>query len=188
MLMASEITPFNKRRFDECMAWFMRKYNRHLTQFQAVKLHVMSDAFHILEYGVPIIGGEPEAWPKGPVVAAAYTHVMSVGGGSETSDILLGGRDANMPNVVRLSARADSPFDPDDFSESEITAMERAWGTVIGHFKDEAGDDYFHSEGTFIGRAYRKARKTNQPIDWKDVVMAYDELYPTDHSNILVVI
>src|ERR1035437_7268175 len=71
----SQLLPFNESRFDACMAYLARKHQRLLTKYDMVKLHVMTDIYHVVEQGKPVIGGSISAWTFGPVVGKAFNRL-----------------------------------------------------------------------------------------------------------------
>ena len=179
-----QVSPFNQARFDQCMLWFMRKHGRPLSQFPMVKLHVMTDAYHLLAAGMPVIGGKAEAWPKGPVVKKAYDRIMRIARNAKDrrESPFVVDTDPNL-NFYRFGPRQSEDLDADDFSLSEVQAMELAWGAVTGKHKGKDGEDYFHDPDTFIGRAWHAAKEGNSPIDWEVVFDSYDELHCSDHRG-----
>jgi hypothetical protein len=79
--------------------------------------------------------------------------------------------------------RPRRPFDADDFSPSEESAMNQA----VDLLKDktfEAAVEYFHSPGTFMGRAWLAARAGGRDIAWTDIIKEYYNLHGGDHSSI----
>jgi hypothetical protein len=126
----SQLAPFNEHRFDAIMAYFSRKYGRNLSQYDMMKLHVMTDVFHVLETAKPVIGGSLEPWQYGPVVRPAYNRVAKWWHdfdrtGKHPESFRLVEQDGN---AKRFESAVE--IDEDDFSDSEKAAMEAAWGVV----------------------------------------------------------
>jgi len=173
----SQLMPFNEHRFDSCMALLSSKHNQELTQYDMVKLHVMTDIFHTLKHGKPVIGGPLSRWPRGPVVKEAYNRVRHWGHEWDKNDA--------QPDLFRILRKKNKSFyfkpivsvGQDEFSPSELTAMEEAWKAVMT--KDWSGSQkFFHDDSTFVGRAWKAAGGDGTPIDWRDVVRAYQATHP----------
>lgn len=179
----NQLTPFNEHRFDACMTYLAREHGRSLTQYEMVKLHIMADVFHVLEYGTPIIGGSVERWPHGPVVRRAYNRLMGwwrrfqeTGEQSEQFSA-----EPYQNKQVIFSPKKQTDFD--DLSESEIDALEKAWDT-ISRMDWTRSQSFFHDPEFFMGRAWSNARAEGRPIDWLEIIDAYDESTGEDHSHI----
>lgn len=184
----SQLQPFNEARFDSAIAYLVRKNQRPLSKYEIVKLHVLMDIIHTLGHGSPIIGGKLEAWDLGPVVDEAYARLETWCNQLEYDD----GELDNFTVEVRGKRKYLSPkftADPEDFSASELQAMEQAWAQFIpmmdrGFTGYKESREYFHSDDTYIGRAYNKAKAESRDIDWNDIIDAYDQIHQTDHSDI----
>jgi len=180
--MTSQLSPFNENQFDRCMLWFCVNKGKSLNQYDMVKLHVLTDIFHTLDYGLPVIGGTMRPWPYGPVVQDAYFRIMnvySVKGPFKMS--------SGSGNTRQFSPSECAEIDPDDFSVSEVKAMERAWLVhKIEHPGFNDSQRYFHEpSASFIGKAYDAAQREGRNLSWEDIVTAYDEESGEDHSHVL---
>src|SRR4051794_15408033 len=71
----SQITPFNQHRFDAVIRYLSARHGRTLTQNDIVKIHVMTDVYHVIDYGMPVMGGQLEPWKHGAVVQRAYNRI-----------------------------------------------------------------------------------------------------------------
>lgn len=182
----SQLLPFNERRFDACMAYISTRFGRRLSQYDMMKLHVLTDIFHTLRTARPIIGGSLEPWKYGPVVSVAYHRVAHWGRrydhtGEHPESFRLVEQDGNANRFIPAA-----PPDEDDFSEAEKAAMEQAWSTVKD-LLDDWGQcaAFFHSpQASFIGLAWKQAHDEDRPIDWREIIDAYDQFHHTDHSHI----
>jgi len=181
--MPSQLAPFNQHQFDRCMQWFL-KYHGPLTQIQMLKLHVMTDVFHVLQHGSPVIGGDLRKWEWGPLVPSAWGHLNQ-----ETKRYQQGitpysfAVEPTKSNANMFSVPENTAVDEDEFSPSEIQAMKRAWKT-IGGSRWKQIERFFHSPENFMGKAWTDAGPKNSPIDWNEIIEAYDEKSGEDHSHI----
>ena len=73
--MIYELQPFNETRFDACMAWVAKQFDRTLSQYEAVKIHALADALHVVQHHRPIIGGRLQKLTYGPVALRALNRV-----------------------------------------------------------------------------------------------------------------
>lgn len=184
----NQLQPFNEVRFDSAIGYLSHIHKRPLSKFEAVKLHFLADVFHTLWTGTPIIGGTLEAWPNGPVAEEAYARLEQWCDRFEYN--------GESPEHFRIREKGRLRYlepnfepDPEDFSSREIKALEEAWNLLMpmmdrgyeGYMEAQA---YFHSDKTFIGRAYNKAKANARTIDWNDIIDAYDEVNGTNHSHI----
>ncbi len=168
------------------MAYFGTKYGRKLSQYDMMKLHILSDIFHTLETGSPMIGGSLEPWKHGPVVKNAYNRVACWAYRYDQT--------GEQPDRFRLvdqqgnSNRFEptAPPDEDDFSDTEKAAMQKAWETVIPLLDNwNKCERFFHApDASFIGCAWANATQAGRDIDWHDIVDCYDRFHQTDHSHI----
>jgi hypothetical protein len=179
----TRLIPFNPSRFDVCLAYVAKHYDRPLTLFELVKYHVMTDVFHVLKHGHQAIGGELRPWPYGPVVEEAYnrlkhwelSHEESGGTFQPTEYRILKG------DLATFSPNAQ--FDPEDLSQSELEAM----GEAISLLKPMSFDSayrFFHHDESFMGRAYKIAVAEDRALSWNDIIDSYDAIWGTDHQNI----
>lgn len=178
----NQISPFNEVRFDVCMAYLSRKHGRSLTQYDMVKLHLMTDVFHTLEHGKPVIGGAVQAWDFGPLVPDAYNRLRHW-----TYKFDESGFQPESLSIVDRRGRsweflATQPVDAADFSPSELAAMDRAWDAIMGLDWTES-QAYFH-ERSFVGRAWSHARREGRDMDWNEIIDEYDAEHRTDHGHI----
>ncbi len=181
-----QIAPFNEVRFDACMAYLSQQHSRTLTQYDMVKLHLMTDVFHTLKHAKPVIGGPIQAWDLGPVVPDAYNRIMRWTYRHEESGF--------QPDSFQIIDRCGKSWEfkssqeisRAEFSESEIEAMEQAWNAFM-HLTWEQSQDYFH-EKSFVGRAWAKARAEGSSMEWDEVIDEYDRENRTDHSHIKALI
>lgn len=179
----SQLLPFNQHRFDACLTYLMREHGKPLTQYDIVKLHVMTDVFHVLEHGTPVIGGELSPWEHGPLVKRAYDRIMGWWRRVKETDRQPAHFHVEHQANKRIAFSATDNPDYDDLSESEIEAMDRAWNVVMT--KDwESLREYFHDPDQFMGYAWSKAKADKRGIDWDDIIDAYDRLHKQDHSHI----
>jgi hypothetical protein len=182
----SQLLPFNEHRFDAVMAYVAHRYGRHLSQYDMMKLHVLTDVYHTLETAKPVIGGSLEAWQYGPVVKPAYDRVAYWWHEYDRS-----GRQPSMFKLVEQdgNTRWFEPsvgIDADDFSEAEERAISRAWETLSGMRGDwKRCEAFFHEpDASFVGAAWDAAKRAGRAIDWNDVIDAYDRFNHENHSHI----
>jgi len=188
----SQLQPFNEARFDAAIAWLAWKHDRSLSKYEIVKLHVLMDVFHVIEFGSPIIGGRLAPWELGPVMDEAYGRVddwcdqFDYGGASPANFKI------SAKGTLRYLTPTITP-EPGDFSASELAAMERAWELLMpmmnkGYNGYLESKEFFHSDTTFIGRAYNKAKLEDRAIDWNEIIDAYDAINHTDHTSVKIII
>lgn len=183
----SQLAPFNEHRFDQAMVYFSRKYGRKLSQYDMMKLHVMTDIFHVLTTAKPAIGGSLESWQYGPVVRAAYNRVAKWWHdfdrtGRQPEFFRLVEQDGN---AMRFEAAVE--VDEDDFSDAEKAAMAAAWNATKDLLDNwPRAERFFHDpSASFIGSAWQEAKtQGRKAIDWNDIIDAYDQFNHTDHSHI----
>ena len=179
--------PFNELQFDRCALWLAMRLPRSLTQYDLIKFHVMTDIYHVLEYGRPVIGGAVVKWKFGPVVPRAYHRLMREAlrfqHGREEGDLHV---DMGPGNIYRFSARSGAVVDEDEFSQSEINAMERAMKIVRMGWSES--QRFFHVPAkSFVGKVWAST-DDGCPIDWNRIIDAYDQEHQTDHSHIKTLI
>jgi uncharacterized phage-associated protein len=170
----TQIMPFNECRFNACMAYLARRHQRNLTKYEMIKLHILIDVCHVQEHAKPIIGGTFSPWQFGPVEARAYKRLRAweykfVETGAEPEAFHLVGDG----NDLQFDPR--NAVDEDDFSKSELMAMETAWRRVMSMNWKES-QDFFHSPQNPIGLAWTNARKENRDLDWDEIVDASGRL------------
>ena len=182
--MVSQLAPFNQIQFDRCMRWFASHHGPQ-TQYDLVKLHVMTDVFHVLAHGKPVIGGEFLKWTNGPVPSPAFGRLHRFIARHEQ------GKPEDVFEISPTQGKAytfalpsGQKVDEDEFSPSEIAAMNRAWNE-IGCMTWQESQDYFHlAEDSFMGKAYEEAGAKNAPLDWNTIIDAYDERSEENHEHI----
>jgi len=170
----SQLLPFNENRFDACMAYLAKKHQRLLTKYDMVKLHVMTDIFHVVEQGKPVIGGSISAWTFGPVVEKAFNRLTwwekrYIESGAEPESFRFADGEGRYPE---FDAKLD--VDEQEFSKTELDAMEAAWMCVMSKNWKES-QEYFHSTRNFIGRAWNNAQKQVRDLDWEEIVANFEE-------------
>ena len=180
----AQLMPFNECRFDDCMAYLSAEHGRPLSIYEMMKLHVMIDVYHTLERGKPAIGGKVSPFTNGPVSRSSKRRVEDWHRKYE--------KYATMPDAfvlvddgVHVRAKPVSVPEKDDFSPAELAAMERAWKDVVVLLEEKGFEEsqrFFHS-GSFIGRAWAKARHHGTNLDWNEIIDEYDADHPgEDHS------
>jgi hypothetical protein len=178
----TQLIPFNATRFDACMSYLSQKvYGRGLTIFELVKLHVMTDVFHVLQHGHQAIGGELQPWPYGPVVEPAYHRLKHwlhsfEQKGVQPAEYRIVGADVTAFEPTAL-------FDPDDLSASELEAMEKAV-LLLRPMSFDDSYDFFHNDLTFMGRAYNLAKSQQRALSWPDVIDAHDQIHGTNLQHL----
>jgi len=186
--MTAQLMPFNEAQFDRCALWVALKFGKPLTQYDLVKFHVMTDIYHVLDYGRPVIGGPFEKWKLGPVGPRAY-HRLKYDiqnfehGRPECLPLSI---KAGCGNAYEFTARSDAVLDEEEFSQSEIKAMEGALKIVMLGF--QKSQEFFHDPSkSFVGKAWASTAD-GCPIEWTVIVDAYDAEHGTDHSHIKTLI
>jgi Antitoxin SocA-like, Panacea domain len=167
----SQLTPFNEYRYDLVVAYVLKRINALFDIYDFVKIHALVDAIHVAETGRPVVGGKLEPWAHGPVVRPAYARANRILQGREATDKF----EVLKMQGPRPSAGVRPSYvpDTDEFCESELSAMEKAYKlfNTLGQNELYA---YFHDPKTFIGYAWNKARETNKDISWQDILDAYE--------------
>ncbi|MEM6852836.1 MAG: hypothetical protein AAF593_00320 [Planctomycetota bacterium] len=147
-----------------------------------VKLHVVADLCHLLQFGEPLIGGQPAAWRYGPVVQDAFITTK---------------RWAESGGEFRLLQRRGKACEliPDDTNVPIITldpaaqySIDQAWDIYdpLDGFSTDS-QEFFHKPDHHFGRAWTEAYKDGQgtAIGWDKIIKAYDDINGTDHSHVL---
>lgn len=179
---AGRAMAFNKRLFTSALRHISRTHNVWLDRYDMVKLHVLTDFFHVLEEGEPAIGGQPKVLLYGPVAQEAYDLVL------QWSEV---GGDFHVVPLQRKYMAPNSETD-DDWADIAWPAVEaataKAWelhGPMV-QFQDS--QHFFHDPENFFGEVWW--RKSNggkgpwgAPIDWMEVVEAYERKTGEDHSD-----
>jgi len=183
----TQLQPFNEHRFDDCMAYLSAKHGRPLSTYEMMKLHVMIDVHHTLNNAMPVIGGDIWPFKNGPVPNCAKHRVADwIKKYEEAGDL---------PEGFKIIDKGERyQFDPtrvpekDDFSESELAAMELAWRDVVLTLDQpdgfSASQKFFHGD-TLIGEAWNKAWNRGTALDWNEIIDAYGATYSgLDYSHI----
>lgn len=187
----THVNPFNKDRFDECMAYLLSKHGGSLTQYEMVKIHVMADVLHTLKYGRAIIGGGIAKWRNGPVVQEAYNRVRHWAYQWEADP-------AQQPEGFRIVAKEGTKFrfvaegeapSDRDFSSAERDTLCEAWNRVKS-MKWGTSQDFFHDPNvSFLGKVWHEAGDEGSPIDWVKLIDAYASEHPDfRHADALKVL
>jgi hypothetical protein len=178
----TKLIPFNPHRFDACMGYLAQAvYARPLTIFEMVKLHVMTDVFHVLQHAHQAIGGELTPWPYGPVVEPAYNrlkhwqHRNDEDGTQPTEYQIIPGE------VTGFQPRA--AYDPEDLAPAELEAMNKAV-TLLRPLSFDDAYRFFHSNDTFMGRAYNRAKAEGRALAWGDIIDAHDQIHGSDLQHL----
>jgi hypothetical protein len=179
----TQLIPFNPSRFDLCMAYLAHEvYRRPLTLFEMIKLHVMLDVYHVLEHAHQAIGGELEPWPYGPVVAPAYQRLKNLEEQREQSNHQFQPAQYSIIDAD-ITGFQPTTADFDELAPSEQAAADRAARLL----KPMSFDDvyrFFHSDDTFMGRAYNIAKRETRAIAWPDIIDAHDQLHGTSLASL----
>jgi uncharacterized phage-associated protein len=180
--------PFNEVRFRECMAYLAHVKAKSLSQLRLVEFSLLTDLFHVLRCGKPVIGGSLAPWELGPVVQEAYRLCVNW----RTDYDRLGRHPVGFKVVAlgsggKLRVKAAGEADMDAFSRYEIESMERAW-EEIGHLNLPSLRHYTHSPDTFLGYAYSSAKAASRLMDWCEIIDAYDRFRGEDHSAVKALI
>jgi antitoxin SocA-like protein len=180
-----QVLPFNQFRFEDCMAYLSAKHDRELSVYELMKLHVMIDVFHTISRGKPVIGGTFSAFRSGPVSRTAKHHVREwldlYEEGSETPELF----DATEKDADRTYFKAKESPDPDEFSKSELDAMDKAWETVIPLLDEsfKKSQDYFHKDSP-VGKAWLCAKKAGRELNWNDIIDEFNQDTGRNHSHL----
>lgn len=165
------------------MTYLAKEHGQSLTQYDMVKLHVMTDVYHVIEHGTPVIGGTLDPWDHGPVVKRAYDYLMGLWRRYRETGLSHPVFSAESSDTKKVYFSPKTPIDYDDLSESEIAAMDRAWNAVMS-LDWTASQKFFHEPSSFMGRAWKNAESEQRPIDWIEIIDAYDEETGNDHQHI----
>ena len=183
--MPAQLIPFNEYQFDRCALWLAKKLGKTPTQYDLIKFHIMTDIYHVLECGTPVIGGAIAKWPLGPAVEKAYARISPshINPGSVIG--LLKARGCyrtSRGTICEFVARDGAAVDEEEFSASEVSAMEKALKII--ELDWNSSQAFFHDpQKSFVGKAWAGACISG-PIDWNSIIDAYDAENGTDHSAI----
>ena len=183
--MPSQLMPFNEEQIDRCALWLATRFCGPLTQYEIVKFHVMTDIYHTLDQGVPVIGGSLEKRQFGPMVRRAWHRLIfetqQFERGIEVGPLAVRVQPGR-GNVYEFAAQEGVSLDEEEFSTSETEAMEQAMRVAEMDFAES--QRFFHEpEASFIGKVWSETLDGG-PIDWNSIVDAYDAENGTDHSHI----
>ena len=125
-------------------------------------------------------GGHFAAFPNGPVARSAETRFHEWQDRfNETEQPPAGFTAADTERG--LAIRGAGPIDPDEFSDAELAATDRAWDAVVRTL--DLGWDRsqrFCRSGPFVGRACKSAKLLGGPLDWSVILAQYDQEHGTD--------
>ena len=160
---------------------------RTFTKLEMLKLHVLTDLYHVLDRAMPVIGGKVEAWQHGPVVHAAYRLVgdwaedFNRTGQQPGGALRFVGKDGN--DWEHFKADVPPAAVEQDFSADEIKAMDRAWSkwSTLRRGPHRV-NRFFHEPDTFFGKVWSASR--GGPIDWIALIDAYDAETGEDHADV----
>ncbi len=181
----TQLQPFNEFRFDDCIAYLAYLYGHPLSIYEAMKLHVMIDVYHVLDRARPVIGGTIYPFTNGPVSRSSKSRVSAWQNRYEKFGQMPEGFEF-IDQGAFLKIKPTRMPDADDFSVSEIDAMNLAWRDVVERLEREgfnASQEFFHGKG-FIGKAWNKARQSGRNLDWEDIINEYDKENGSDHSRV----
>ena len=170
---------FDEKRFSAILGHIVREYNEPLDQYDMVKVHVLTDFFHVLGEGEPVIGGTPRILPYGPVIQEAYDTVQRwISHGGEFSVV------ASYGNRMQLAPNSqdDSEWDSLLWGEAQAAAV-KAWEThaPMG-FKNS--QKFFHDPSQYFGAVWSKhSNRWGTPINWVDVIESYEKITGEDHGE-----
>lgn len=176
---------FSPDTFTATLKYIARENKTPLDVYDMVKLHVLTDFYHILEEGEPAIGGTPKALPYGPVVQGAYdlSNRWAGSGGDffsvnqEGSRVWMAPSDDGTANLWPELADAAS----------------QAWG-FHNNMTFEQSQDFFHKPDSYFGKVWTKYRPDpgqsgwGTPIEWNEVIEAYQNATGEDCADILTLL
>lgn len=168
--MTYELQPFNQARFDACMAWVAKQFDRTLSQYEAVKIHALADVLHAVAHHRPIIGGTFKKLPYGPVALDALNRAKEWKDDKHAPFELTD----KLGNTMLFKPKP-GPTHEAMFTPSEREAILEAAGTVFS-MTFSASQKFFHGEagkGNYLGRAWSKTPKENASISWDTILKAY---------------
>jgi hypothetical protein len=168
--MTYELQPFNQTRFDACMAWVAKAFDRTLSQYEAVKIHALADALHVVRFHNPIIGGTLKKLPYGAVALNALNRAKRW---KIDKDAPFEMTDKN-GNAMYFKRKPGSTREA-MFTPAERQTILEAAGTVFS-MTFAASQKFFHGESgenNFLGKAWSNTHKANAPISWDAILTAY---------------
>lgn len=181
---------YSLRAFISTMKYVSRSLgNCPLDQYDMVKVHVLADFQHILNYGEPIIGGVPSAWEYGPVVKPSYVQAMTwVENGGEFTRM-----DASCTHkkggVYMIPTAQITDRDVEALSPDALASIGDAW-SIHERLSFDESYKYFHTNQSALGAAWEEADKQGRltPINWCRVIDIYDAMNGTDHGHVKVLL
>lgn len=180
--MTHELQPFNQVRFDACMAWVAKQFDRTISQYEAVKVHALADALHVVRHHRPIIGGTLRKLTHGPVNLDALNRAKQWEK-DRTGPFELSARRGN----ALFFAPRPGPACESMFTASEREAILDAAKTVFSMTCEES-QRFFHGEtdsgDDFLGKAWRKTRGDKTAIDWAAILDAYADQTGEDAASL----
>jgi hypothetical protein len=185
--MIYELQPFNQARFDACMAWVAKEFDRSFSQYEAVKIHALADALHTVRYHNPIVGGRLRKLRHGPVDLDALNRSKDWSDDDKSSP---------MSPVAKRGkciyfARKPGPTHEDMFTPSELDAIRDAARIVFSMTFAES-QKFFHGDqdgsNTFLGKAWKATKSDKAPISWEDIVTAYSKETKHDAAQLRALI
>jgi hypothetical protein len=183
----TQLQPFNEFRFDDCMAFLAARHNHPLSTYEMMKLHVMIDVHHTLSNAMPVIGGDIWPFKNGPVARCAKHRVADwIRRYEEAGEVPDGFKIIDQGE--RYLFEPERVPEDDDFSNSELAAMELAWRDVVPVLAAPDGflasQEFFHKDSP-IGVAWGEAWTRGTALDWNEIIDAYAAVCPgLDYSSI----
>lgn len=177
----TRLAPFNRHRYDLCIAYVMKVDEQPLDDYELTKIHALIDGFHVASTGLPVIGGSLDQWPRGPVCPEANTHVVSLLESrlhpEPLFEVVKGGAAAKADRMLGFSKKGE--VDKDDFSVTELDAIEHA-RRVFNSMTRIVMYEYFHNPKHFLGHAWTKAKNEHhKSLDWHDILDGYEAEFNT---------
>lgn len=183
----SQIVPFDEGMLRQCIAYLSHGKQRSFTQLYVVKFSVLIDLFHLMSCGKPVIGGSVAPWESGPVVEEAYRACSTWRADFDRFGRHPAGLRVTSRTVTKVGVGSAASVDFDEFSQTEVDAMEQAWGE-IGHLNYDGLRHYTRSPNTYLGASYFAARREERLMGWDDIIESYDRFRATDHSAVQALI
>lgn len=176
---------FDPNTYTSTLRYLSCAHNTPLDIYDMVKLHILTDFFHILAEGEPGIGGTPKALPYGPVVQGAYGMASEWGGS--------GGDFYAVQQAGNRVLMAPKQQDTGDLWPELIDAASQAWNLHSGmSFKQS--QSFFHDSDQYFGRVWSKYKPDDgkngwgSPIEWDEVIRAYEDISGNDCSDVLTLL
>lgn len=169
--MTYELQPFNQARFDACMAWVAKQFDRTLSQYEAVKIHALADALHVVRFYTPIIGGTLRKLQNGPVALNALNRAKSWGADDEAPFKLTDTRGKTLFFTPKSLPTRESMFTKYE-REAILESASKVFSMTFAQ-----SQNFFHGEtdeqNSFLGKAWRKTSVDKAPISWNMVLKFY---------------